>query len=106
MSDESGFGSEPKQGLDDSEGEEFSVVEFWCDTDSWPFGRPMRMFDKQIVNRDVESGRESVQVSVHAESSKTVGVVKTPILDALARSVVDTRRTREPLGTDHLGEGA
>ena len=52
------------------------------------------MVDQQVVDGDVESGRESVQVRVHASILQDDGVYNTLILDALALYVADDRADR------------
>jgi len=52
--------------LDDGEGDQFGIGEFRGDPDGGPFRCPLWVFDEKVVDRDVESGREGVQVRVHA----------------------------------------
>ena len=66
VADETGFGREPEQRFDDGEGAEFGVGEFRGDPDGGPFWRPLWVFDEEVVDGDVESGGEGVQVRVRA----------------------------------------
>ena len=66
VADEAGFGREPEQGLEHGQGDEFGVGEFRGDPDCRSFWCPLWVFDEEIVDRDVESGGEGVQVRVHA----------------------------------------
>jgi len=94
VADEAGFGRETKQRLNHCQGQHFGVGELRCDADSWSFGPPFGMSGQQVVDRDIQCGYERVQIGVHARSSKIDGVVAAPILDALARYVVDHRAER------------
>ena len=78
VADEPGFGGEPQQCLQHGEGEEFGVGEFGGDPDSGPFGSPLWVVDEEIVDGDVESGREGVQVRVHALCPPGSGFVQAP----------------------------
>lgn len=66
VADEPGFGGEAEERLQDGEGEEFGVGEFGRDADDWSFRCPLWVVDEEIVDGDVQSGREGVQVRVHA----------------------------------------
>ena len=52
------------------------------------------MFDQEIVDRDVESGGEGVQVRVHALFLQDQGLLGPLILDTLVTEVVDNRAER------------
>ena len=95
VADEPGFGGEPQQGLDHGEGDEFCIGEFGGDPDSGSFGRPLWVFDQQVVDGDVESCGEGVQVRVHALCPWGSGFVSSPlIVDTLATRVGDDRAER------------
>jgi hypothetical protein len=63
---EAGFGGVAKQCLDDGECDQFGVSELRCDPDRGALRRLLWVFDEEVVDGDVESGREGVQVRVHA----------------------------------------
>ena len=66
VADETGFGGVAEQRLDHRQRDEFSVAELRRDPDLRPLRCPLWVFDEQVVDGDVESGREGVQVRVHA----------------------------------------
>ena len=66
VADESGFGGVAEESLDDGQRDEFGVGEFRGDPDNRSFRCPLWVFEQEVVDRDVESGREGVQVGVHA----------------------------------------
>ena len=74
VADEATFGRVAEQCLDDCEGDQFGIAELRGDADSGAFRLPLRMILEQVVDRDVQCSCESVQVSVHARSSKISGV--------------------------------
>lgn len=78
MADEACFGGEAEQCLEHGQGEEFGVGEFRGDPDLGPFRCLLWVFDQEIVDRDVESGREGVQVRVHALFLQVQGLFKPP----------------------------
>ena len=78
VADEACFGGEPEQGLQHGQGEEFGVGELRGDPDCWSFGCPLWVFDEEIVDGDVESGREGVQVRVHALFLQDQGLYTPP----------------------------
>ena len=78
VADEPGFGGVAEKCLEDGEGEEFSVAEFRDDPDCRPFRSPLWVFDEEIIDRDVESAREGVQIRVHALRPPGSGFVAAP----------------------------
>ncbi len=94
VADEPGFGHEPEEGLDDGKGEQFCVGELRGDPDRGTFRRPLRVSDEHVIDGDVESCREGVQVRVHALFLRIRVCVSPLILDTLAAHVVDDRAER------------
>ena len=66
MTDEAGFGGVAEQCLDHRQGDQFGVGEFRGDPNGRVARAPSGGDRSTVVDRDVESGRERVQVSVHA----------------------------------------
>ena len=94
VADEPGFGGVAEQCLDDGEGEEFGVGEFGGDPDCGPFRCPLWVVDEEVIDGDVESGGEGVQVRVHALRPPGSGFVSPLIVDTLATQLVDDRAER------------
>ena len=78
VADELGFGGVAEQGLDHSECAQFGVGEFGCETDRWPLGCPLGMVDDEVVDGDVESCGEGVQVGFMPCSFTVQGLCKPP----------------------------
>ena len=102
VADESSFGGVAEQGLDHGEGDQFGVGERRCDADGRAFGLPVRMILQQVIDRDVQSCRESVQVSVHAVSSKIRRGFNADHGRSRTFSGGSSRGPRAPLGANHL----
>ena len=83
--------------MDDGQGDEFGIAELRCDPDRGPLRPPVGMIDQQVIDGDVESGRERVQVRVHASPPRQLACANALILDALARYVVDRADRANPL---------
>ncbi len=64
VADEATFGRVSEQRLDDREGDQPGIGELWGDADSGSFVLPVRMILQQVIDSDVQSCCESVQVSV------------------------------------------
>ena len=94
VADESGFGRETEQGLDDGKREQFCVGEFRGDPNGGSFRRPLRVGDEHVIDGDVESCGEGVQVRVHALFLQDQGLCSPLILDTIATHVVDDRAER------------
>ena len=71
VADETAFGCVAEECLDDGKGDQFGVAELRGDADFGAFGLPVGMILEQVIDCDVQSCCESVQVSVHAVSSKS-----------------------------------
>jgi hypothetical protein len=67
VADESGFGGEAEQCLDDGEGEKLGVGEFRGDPDGGSFWCPLWVVDEEVVDCDVESCGEGVQFRVNSQ---------------------------------------
>ncbi len=78
MTDEAGFGREPEQRLDHRQCDQFGGGEHQDDPDRRPFGRPLWVFEKKTIDRDVDASREGVQVRVHALHPFGSGFVQAP----------------------------
>ena len=78
VADEPGLGSEPEQGLDHRERDQFGIGELRCDPHRRSFGCPFRVIDQRVVNGHVESSREGVQFRVHATVLRDQGLFKPP----------------------------
>jgi len=90
VADETSFGCVAEQGLDDGEGDQFGVGQSRGDPDGRAFGLPLGMIFQEVIDGDVQSCREGVQVSVPPRA----GVVPTLIMDAFGLLVVDYRAER------------
>ena len=97
MANEAGFGREAEQRLDHGERDQFGVAELWGDPDNGSFGSPVGVINQQIVDSDVESGRERVQVRVHASPPRQLACTNALIMGALALYVVVRADRANPL---------
>ena len=95
VTQEARFGGEPQQCLDHCEGDLFGVGELRGDADGGSLRCPLWVFDEEVVDCDVESGGEGVQVRVHALYPFGIRVCIGPlILDTLVTQTVDHRAER------------
>src|SRR3954447_7158314 len=60
VADEAGVAGVAEQALQDCEGHQLRIGEPGCDTDCWPLRRPLWVFDEEVVDSDVQSGRGRV----------------------------------------------
>src|ERR1017187_7380588 len=60
-----GLGGEPRQGLQDRQGDQLSIAQFQAGADLGPPRPELRRFLQHVVRPDVQCGSEGVQVGVH-----------------------------------------
>lgn len=97
VADEAGFITVAEQRLKHSQRQQLGVRQLRRDPDLRAKRNQFGSGDQDVVDHHVQFGRESVQIGVHARSSRIRVCSTPPILGALARYVVDGRALRDPL---------